>query len=203
MPKLIPRDERFHELFAEFGTHLLEAARKLEALTEQFDRLEERIAEIRAIEHQADLVDREISTRLERAFVTPFDREDIHSLSSRLDDVVDEIQEVAEAFVINDIDKPTSEAKALTRLLAAAASELQQALTKLEKLKGMEHNLAVIHELEHQADGLSRSAIAALFKGQSDAMFALKWREIYAGLEEAIDATEDSGEVLERILTKA
>ena len=203
MPKLIPRDERFYELFTQFADNLQQAASRLQGLTESYDRVEERIAEIRAIEHAADIVDREISARLERSFVTPFDREDIHALSSRLDDVVDEIQEVAEAFVINDIDVPTPEAQTLARLLASAAGQLKEAIDRLEKRKGLEPYLNVIHELEHEADGVSRAAIAGLFKGQSDAMYALRWREIYAGLEEAIDATEDSGEVLERILTKS
>ncbi len=202
MHRLIPRDEHFAELFAQFADHLLDAAQKLAALIEQYDRLEERIAEIRSIEHEADIVDREITLRLERTLVTPFDREDVHALSSRLDDVVDEIQAVAEAFVINGIDRPTPQAIALVRVLSAAASQLHGALHRLATFKGLEPHLKVVHELEHEADGLSRAAIAALFRGQSDAMFALRWREIYAGLEEAIDAMEDSGEVLERILTK-
>jgi uncharacterized protein len=202
MHRLIPRDEHFAELFAQFADHLLDAAQKLAALIEQYDRLEERIAEIRSIEHEADVVDREITLRLERTLVTPFDREDVHALSSRLDDVVDEIQAVAEAFVINGIDQPTPQAVALARVLSAAASQLHGALHRLDTFKGLEPHLKVVHELEHEADGLSRAAIATLFRGQTDAMFALRWREIYAGLEEAIDAMEDSGEVLERILTK-
>ncbi len=202
MPRLIPRDERFAEQFARFADHLLDAATKLAALVEQYDRLEERIAEIASVEHEADVVDRAITARLERTLVTPFDREDIHALSNRLDDVVDEIKAVAEAFIINDIERPTPQAVALVRVLAATASQLHDALLRLDSFKGMEPHLKVIHELEHEADGLSRAAIAALFKGQTDAMFALRWREIYAGLEEAIDAMEDSGEVLERILTK-
>ena len=202
MHRLIPRDEHFAELFAQFADHLLDAAQKLAALIEQYDRLEGRIAEIRSIEHEADIVDREITLRLERTLVTPFDREDVHALSSRLDDVVDEIQAVAEAFVINDVDRPTEQAVALARVLSATASQLHGALHRLGTFKGLEPHLKVIHELEHEADGLSRAAIAALFRGQGDAMFALRWREIYAGLEEAIDAMEDSGEVLERILTK-
>jgi uncharacterized protein len=200
--RLIPRDERFADLFRNFADDLLDAALKLAALIEHFDRLEERIAEIRAVEHDADIVDREINTRLERTLVTPFDREDIHALSSRLDDVVDEVQAVAEAFAINDIQAPTPQARALADVMAKEAAELHAALSRLDTFKGLEPHLTVIHELEHQADGLSRAAIAALFKGQTDAMFALKWREVYAGIEEAIDAMEDSGEVLERILTK-
>ena len=203
MPRLIPRDERFYDLFKQFAAYLLDAARKLEAMITQYDRLDERVAEIRAIEHQADMVEREIGVRLERAFMTPFDREDIHSLSSRLDDIIDEIQEVAEAFLIYNIGRPTPQAQRLAGILSAQSSQLSQVLGKLESLQDLEPSLREIHELENEADGLSRSAIAALFAEQTDAMVALKFREVYATLEEAIDAAEDAGEVIERIVAKA
>ncbi|MGO9178162.1 MAG: DUF47 domain-containing protein [Candidatus Limnocylindrales bacterium] len=203
MPRLIPRDERFYDLFKQFAAYLLDAARKLEAMITEYDRLDERVAEIRAIEHQADMVELEIGVRLERAFMTPFDREDIHSLSSRLDDIIDEIQEVAEAFLIYNIGRPTPQAQRLAGILSAQSSQLSQVLGKLESLQDLEPSLREIHELENEADGLSRSAIAALFAEQTDAMVALKFREVYATLEEAIDAAEDAGEVIERIVAKA
>jgi hypothetical protein len=203
MPRLIPRDERFYDLFKQFAAYLLDAARKLEAMITEYDRLDERVAEIRAIEHEADMVEREIGVRLERAFMTPFDREDIHSLSSRLDDIIDEIQEVAEAFLIYNIGRPTPQAQRLAGILSAQSSQLSQVLGKLESLQDLEPSLREIHELENEADGLSRSAIAALFAEQTDAMVALKFREVYATLEEAIDAAEDAGEVIERIVAKA
>jgi len=203
MPRLIPRDERFYDLFKQFAAYLLDAARKLEAMITEYDRLDERVAEIRTIEHQADLVEREIGVRLERAFMTPFDREDIHSLASRLDDIIDEIQEVAEAFLIYNIGHPTPQAQRLAGILSAQASQLSQVIGKLESLHDLEPSLREIHELENEADGLSRSAIAALFAEQTDAMVALKFREVYATLEEAIDAAEDAGEVIERIVAKA
>ncbi len=203
MPRLIPRDERFYDLFKQYAGYLLDGARKLEAMIAEYDRLDERVAEIRAIEHQADLVELEIGVRLERAFMTPFDREDIHTLSSRLDDIIDEIQEVAEAFLIYNIARPTPQAQRLAGILSAQASQLSQVIGKLESLHDLEPSLREIHELENEADGLSRSAIAALFSEQTDAMVALKFREVYATLEEAIDAAEDAGEVIERIVAKA
>jgi len=203
MPRLIPRDERFYDLFKQFAAYLLDGARKLEAMIAEYDRLDERVAEIRAIEHQADVVEVEIGVRLERAFMTPFDREDIHSLSSRLDDIIDEIQEVAEAFLIYNIGRPTPQAQRLAGILSAQASQLSQVIGKLESLHDLEPSLREIHELENEADGLSRSAIAALFSEQTDAMVALKFREVYATLKEAIDAAEDAGEVIERIVAKA
>jgi uncharacterized protein len=202
MPSFIPRDERFFELFNQFAAYLLDAARKLEAMITEYDRLDERVAEIRVIEHEADVVDVEIGVRLERAFMTPFDRSDIHELSSRLDDIVDNIQEAAEGFLIYHVDQPTPPAQRLAGILSAQAAQLGQAIGRLDSLRDLEPLLKEVHELENEADGLSRSAIAALFE-QPDAMLALKLREVYAILEEAIDSAEDAGEVIERIIAKA
>src|SRR6188508_3122920 len=101
--RLIPRDIKFLDLFAASGQNLSSAANKLRDLITDFDRLDERIGEIQALEKQGDKIDREISARLEQSFVAPFDREDIHDLTSRLDDVVDYIQAVAESLVIYDV----------------------------------------------------------------------------------------------------
>src|SRR5512136_1009425 len=100
MVRIIPRDEKFQALFVQDGENMLTAARKLEEMISVYDRLEERVAEIRVLEHRGDEIDTEVEVRLDRAFITPFDRADIHDLVSRVDDVVDGIQEVAETFVI-------------------------------------------------------------------------------------------------------
>ena len=167
-----------------------------------YDRLEERVARIRELEHAGDEIDAALEARLESAFVTPFDREDIHTLAARLDDVVDGIQEIAETLVIYAVRQPTEEARGLARILSAQAVELGQALRRIEGLKGLEPHLKAIHELENEADGLSRAAIANLFSGGEDALDVIKWRDIYHALENTIDAAEDAGEVLERMLHK-
>jgi predicted phosphate transport protein (TIGR00153 family) len=202
MVRLIPRDERFQELFVEDAQVLLEAARKLEDMVGVYDRLDERVAEIRALEHRGDEIDTEVEVRLDRAFITPFDREDIHDLVSRLDDILDRIQETAETFVIYDVMTPTDDARRLVGILSAQANQLNEAIGKLEGLKGMESNLKAIHDLENEADGLSRAAVARLFRGGHEAIEVIKWRDIYTVLENTIDAAEDAGEVIERILAK-
>jgi predicted phosphate transport protein (TIGR00153 family) len=200
--RLIPRDERFFELLTEDAENLLAAARALEAMAAQYDRLEERVAEIRELEHRGDEIDEEISARLERAFVTPLDREDIHELAVHMDDVVDGIQEVAETFVIYAIEQPTEEARHLARILAAQAVQLVEAIRKLEKLQGLEPHLREIHSLENEADRLSRGAIAALFRERADPLEVIKWRDVYHALEDTIDAAEDAAEAIERTLHK-
>jgi len=200
--RLIPKDTRFYDLFAADGDNLLAAARELEEMILVYDRLEERVARIRELEHAGDEIDDALEARLENAFVTPFDREDIHALAARLDDVVDGIQEIAETLVIYAVEQPTEEARGLARILSAQSVELSQALRRIEGLKGLEPHLRAIHELENQVDGLSRAAIASLFSGGQDTLDVIKWRDIYHALEETIDAAEDAGEVLERMLHK-
>jgi uncharacterized protein Yka (UPF0111/DUF47 family) len=100
------------------------------------------------------------------------------------------------------VERPTAEAVRLAGILSAQAAQLSAVIDRLESMKGLERHLKEIHQLENEADGLSRSAIGALFE-QPDAMVAMKYREVYAHLEEAIDSSEDAGEVIERIVAKA
>jgi predicted phosphate transport protein (TIGR00153 family) len=200
--RLIPRDVKFLDLFAESGENLSSAANRLRDLIDNFDRLEERIAEIQALEKESDDLDRRINERLEQAFVAPFDREDIHELTVRLDDVVDSIQAVAESLTIYDVRKPTEECRALAGLLAEQGTELAATLNKLESMKGLTEHLVKVHDLEHRADGISRAAIARLFRERNDPLEVIKWREIYLELENAIDAGEDAAEAIERMIHK-
>jgi len=201
--RLLPRDVKFVDLFSEAGANLAEAAARLNDLVRNFDRLDERIKEIQALEHRGDDIDREIDARLESAFVTPFDREDIHELTVRTDDVVDLIQQVGESLMIYDVKEPTDECRRLARILADQGVELSAALKKLEKMKDLGGHLERIHQLEYEADGVSRAAIARLFRERHDPLDVIKWREIYLGLENAIDAAEDAAEAVEKMVHKA
>ena len=203
MVRIIPRDEKFQELFVEDAQNMLTAARKLEEMITVYDRLEERVAEIRVLEHRGDEIDTEVEVRLDRAFITPFDREDIHDLVNRIDDVVDGIQEVAETFIIYGVTETTDDAKRLSAILSAQATQLNEAVGKLEGLKGLEGNLKEIHELENEADGLSRAAVARLFQNDPQPLNVIKWRDIYIALENTIDAAEDACEVIEKIVAKS
>jgi uncharacterized protein len=203
MVRLIPRDEKFYDLFIRDGENLLDAARKLEEMSNNYDRLDERVAEIQVLEKRGDEIDDELLARLKRSFITPFDREDIHELVVHLDDVVDGIQATAEIFVIYGITAPDDDVKHLVRLLTGQAVQLLEALTSLEGKRDVGPHLQQIHELEHQADALSRAAIGRLFRGGHDPLEVIKLRELYSELEETIDAAEDAAEVIERILAKA
>jgi predicted phosphate transport protein (TIGR00153 family) len=203
MVRLIPRDEKFYDLFTRTGEIILETSRALESMLSTYDRLHERVAEIQALEKQGDVVDREVAARLERSFVTPFDREDIHELSVHLDDVLDGIQATAETFIIYKVHSPSVEAKEMAGILAAQAVQLLEALTNLERGKDIAPHLETVHDLEHKADGISRAAIGRLFEAGSDPLEVIKLRDIYRSLEDTIDAAEDAAEVIERILAKS
>jgi predicted phosphate transport protein (TIGR00153 family) len=201
--RILPRDPKFFELFIADGDNLEAATGALNEMVEQYDRLDERIAGIQALEKRGDEIDREVTRKLEDAFVTPFDREDIHELVSRLDDVVDGVQAIAETFVIYGVAAPTPEARRLAAILDGQGKELAQALRKLDGLKDLERHFDAVHELENEADGLSRAAVAKLFRDDLPPIDVIKWRDLYNYLEEAIDAAEDAAEAMERMYHKA
>jgi uncharacterized protein len=201
--RILPRDPKFFELFIADGDNLEAAAGALHALVDEYDRLDERITNIQALEKRGDQIDREVNRKLEDAFITPFDREDIHELVSRLDDVVDGIQEIAETFVIYGVAAPTPEAKRLAAILDSQAVELAAALRKFDGLKDLERHFEAVHELENEADGLSRAAVGRLFRGELPPIEVIKWRDLYNGFENTIDAAEDAAEAMERMYHKA
>ena len=201
--RLLPKDVKFFDLFVADGENLDAAATRLHQMVSEYTDLDRHVEEIQRLEKAGDHIDRQITQRLEDAFVTPFDREDIHDLTVRLDDVVDGIQAAAETFVIYAIAKPTDEARELTRILAAQGVELLAALRKLDGLKGLETHLERVHDLEHEADALSRAAVGRLFRESTDPIDVIKWRDLYRELEDAIDAAEDAAEAIERMYHKA
>jgi len=200
--RLMPRDVKFFDLLIADGANLLAATHELSELMTSYDDLDGRIERIQGLEHAGDQIGAEIEKRLEGAFITPIDREDIHELARRLDDVVDRIQETAEAMQIYVVAAPSEEAKRLASILEEQAVELDAAFRKFESMKGLSEHVRRIHVLENEADGLSRSAIGRLFREDTDPLDVIKWRDIYASLEESIDAAEDVSEIIQRVVHK-
>jgi hypothetical protein len=201
--RILPKDPKFFELFILDGDNLAAAATALNEMVGQYDKLESRVANIQALEKRGDEIDEEVTRRLEDAFVTPFDREDIHELVSRLDDVVDGIQSIAEAFVIYGVTQPSAEARRLAGILDGQGSELAAALQKFNGMKDLERHFAAVHQLEKEADGLSRAAMARLFHDDLPVIEVIKWRDLYTYFEDTIDAAEDAVEAMERMYHKA
>jgi uncharacterized protein len=199
--RLIPREERFFDLFVEDAANVLGAARLLEAMLRSWDEIERRAGEIKDAEHRGDEITHNIGQKLESTFVTPFDREDMHALISGLDDVLDGIEEIADTLILYKIDAPTAAAVELGTLIVRQCEQIHEALGHLRGFKGLDAYRIEIHRLENEGDRIGRQAIAGLFD-TNDPIHILKWRKVYNQLEDTIDLCEDVADIIERITLK-
>ena len=199
---LIPRDNRFFDLFVEDAANVVAAARVLEQFMRNYGERERLASQLRDAEHAGDQMSHNIGRQLEQTFVTPFDREDIHALISRLDDVVDLIEEVADTFILYGIEAPTELAIQQTEIIVLQCEQVAEALANLRSFRGLERYWIEIHRLENEGDRIVRRGIAELFTNGDDAVNVIKWKDVYSLLEEAIDASEDVANVIERIVVK-
>jgi predicted phosphate transport protein (TIGR00153 family) len=202
MVRLIPREERFFDLFVEDAANVLGAARLLEAMLKNYDTVEKRAGELRDAEHRGDEISHDIGHRLEHTFVTPFDREDIHALISGLDDVIDLVEEIGDTFVLYRIEAPTPTAIQQAAIIVRQCEQIHEALGHLRKFQGLDKYWIEIHRLENEGDQVVRTAIATLFRNGGNPLEVIKWKEIYALLESAIDKCEDVANTIERIVVK-
>jgi hypothetical protein len=199
--RLIPREERFFDLFVEDAANVVGGARLLEAMLRSWDEVERRAGEIRDVEHRGDEISHTIGHKLEATFVTPFDREDMHALISALDDVIDAIEEVADTFLLYKIDTPSAAAVELASIIVRQCEQIHEALGHLRGFKGLDAYRIEIHRLENEGDRVSRQAIAGLFD-TNDPIHIIKWRKVYNQLEDTIDLCEDVADIIERITLK-
>jgi uncharacterized protein len=200
--RIIPREERFFDLFVEDAANVLGAARMLEAMLRSYDDVPRRTAELRDAEHRGDEISHDIGHRLEGTFVTPFDREDIHSLISGLDDVLDMVEETGDTFGLYRIEAPTAIAVQQSTIIVKQCELLHEALLHLRGFRGLDKYWIEVHRLENEGDRLVRDAIAGLFDGTPDPIEVIKWKKIYNLLEATIDDCEDVANIIERIVVK-
>jgi predicted phosphate transport protein (TIGR00153 family) len=200
--QVIPREQGFYELFEKAAQNVTEAAALLLEMVTDYRDPEGSSAQIRQREHEGDEVTHQIMRSLATSFVTPFDREDTHELASTLDDIVDEIEAVADQFVLHHIERPLPEMRQQADVLARAASIVQEAIARLRSLTGLDPLLVEIHRLENEGDRVYRKTVAALFSGGYDAMDVLKSKEIVDSLERALDHCESVASTLETIALK-
>jgi len=201
----MPKEERFFELFSSQAQNIVKGAGLLVDLVRDQSRASDLRNEIEAVEHEGDITTHEIADRLNRTFITPFDHEDIHDLASRLDDVLDNIEATADRMFLYEAGPAGPEMVSLADVLSDATKALERAVEGLNDVNRnarriLDHCIE-IHRLENMGDEQSRLALAGLFKG-SDALHALKWKEIYDHVENAIDKCEDVASILEGIVVK-
>jgi uncharacterized protein Yka (UPF0111/DUF47 family) len=231
---LIPREMKFFDMFDEAAAIITRASEKFLDMLSNFDRgpspsdgvqaapssdadfvlpakgdATDRVAqcceELRREEHACDLVVERIIKALDTSFITPFDREDIHTLATSLDDVLDNMEETAHRFLTFRIDRPTPEAVTLARIVRDCCGHLEQALRLCRTMKdtdGIHTRLREITRLENEADQVYRETDAALFANPPEILYMVKLRELYAWLEETVDACRDVAMIISEIVIK-
>jgi predicted phosphate transport protein (TIGR00153 family) len=200
--RLIPREERFFDMFVEDAGNVLAAARELEAMLRSYDDIEARATRLREMEHHGDELSHAIGRKLDTTFVTPFDREDIHGLISSLDDVLDMVEEIGDTFILYRIEAPTPTAIQQAGIIVRQCEQLHEALSKLRGFKGLRDQWIEVHRLENEGDQLVRNAIAELFAGDLEPLEVIKWKDVYGLLETCIDRCEDVANIIEKIVVK-
>jgi predicted phosphate transport protein (TIGR00153 family) len=200
--RFLPKDEGFFGLFDQLSARLISAALLLKELFNEPHRLEELTTKIKAEEHAADVITYDIMQRIDRSFVTPLDREDIHMLANRLDNVVDLMDGTARRALMFQISERRESANALMAVLVECAEAIGRGVKDIRTPAAVHKAARQVKELEEKADGLYSKAIAALFAGKPDPLEVIKWKEIYDNLEHAVDECEDVANALESISLK-
>jgi predicted phosphate transport protein (TIGR00153 family) len=202
----IPRDMEFYDLFEQETKNLVVAAEKLVDLFEHYENVEGKAKELKALEHQGDVITHEIIARVHRSFVTPLDREDITLLAHSLDDVMDFIEAAGRTAWLYHIGVPTERARELARIVLQMARKLNEVIPRLRRRDQYTWILKQgvdINTLENDADEVHHAALAEIFDVcSSDTCGVIKWREVYDHLENATDRGEDVANVLEGIVLK-
>ncbi len=199
---LLPRDRTFFDLFIQAGQNSLHAARLLDEMMNTWPDSGGLSRSIVEAEQEGDRITHEIIKRLNSTFVTPIDREDIYGLATQMDDIVDFTEEAADFLGLYKIEAPMEQAQALTKVLVASCEQLAMGLEGLPTFKDLDKYWIEIHRLENDGDRISRDAVASLFSNGIDPMVVIRWKDMFAVLEEAIDATETAAQILEGIVIK-
>jgi predicted phosphate transport protein (TIGR00153 family) len=199
---LVPRDKHFFKEFISLAEEVRSGARVLRQMIATDPPDMQKVEAIKDIEHSCDECTRAIIDRLNRTFITPLDREDIHALAGSLDDVMDAIDAAAAVIRLYKITRVRNGAKRLVEIVNDSMDGITQALAALERRNGVLEIAARVKQLEHEADRVHQDAIVELFDQETDPIAVIKWKEIFDFLEEATDRCEDVANLLEGVIVK-
>lgn len=200
---LLPREDEYFSFFTQMTEKIQEASNGLvDMLNDTPENFETHTKKIKKSEHECDELTHKITTKLNSSFITPFDREDIYTLSVALDDICDYIDAGARAVVMYDIREISDHAKTLARIIQDLAKAINAAASMLSKPNGMNKHIVEIHRLENEADDVYFRAIGSLFKTETDPIRLIKWKELYEILENATDRAESVANIIESIVLK-
>ncbi len=200
--RILPRDEKFYDLFSQLAVRLTASASLLNELFQAPAQLASKVTAIKALEHEADNLTHDIIDRIDRTFVTPFDREDIHALASELDDVIDLIDGAARRAQIFRIQQPRQAAVVLSEVLSRAARTVEEGVRDMKSAKRVYAISEKLKVLEEEGDAVYHDAMGKLFAEGGDALEVVKWKDLYDKVEDALDRCEDVGNVLQSIALK-
>lgn len=202
---LIPKDEKFFDLLEQQVHTIVQAATLFRSMVESWKLDHEAIGKLKELEHEGDITTHEIIDKLNRTFVTPIDREDIHVLATELDDVIDFVQGISALMILFRIEKPTDDLVELAKILEEAASNVAKAVENVRDLSRPRRILDYcieVNRLENRGDRSWERAIGNLFNNTNNPMDVIKWKEIYDATEAAIDKCEDLANTIEGIVVK-
>ncbi len=202
LSKLLPHEDGFHDMFVELAENVYRASQAMVAMLENYSNPASDAEKIKDIEHANDTIIHSLMNKLNRTFITPFDREDIHELASKIDDVLDLTDAAASRLVTYRIDKIRPGVSDLSRVLLEATKEVVAAVRVLEKRNEILEHCIEINRLENEGDRVCRDLIANLFEQEKDPILVIKWKEIIEVLEIATDKCEDVANVVETITLK-
>ncbi|MBI1854171.1 MAG: DUF47 domain-containing protein [Planctomycetes bacterium] len=203
--RFIPREEKFFDLFDSAARCLAEAVGIFRDTLDRYERLDLATIRIKELEHEGDKITHDTMDKLNKTFITPIDREDIHDIISRLDDVLDYVDATIHRMLLYKVSAPTKFLKDQTDVLGLAVREVGAALQDLRNLKNpteILHHCIEINRLENEGDVLLRQAVASLFQNAKDPIEVIKWKEIYENVETAIDRCEDIANAIESVVVK-
>jgi predicted phosphate transport protein (TIGR00153 family) len=200
--RLKPEKREFFDLFTKAAENAREIARVLCDLLEGWPESRGMLRDIRELEHEGDRLTGEVINLLNRTFVTPLDREDMYQLASAIDDVCDHVDEAADNIDAYDVHEVPETARQQAEVIHRSAARLCEAVALLEGFRDSRRQLSALRELEDEGDRLEREAVADLFRREQDPLVVIRWKDIHAQLEEAVDACENAADVLEGILVK-
>jgi len=202
LPTLVPRDRVFFDLFNQAGQNTLRAAKLLQQMLSNWPDESGLARDILLAEQEGDRITHDLVQRVNTTFVTPIDGEDIYALATQIDDIVDYTEETADFLGLYKIEAPMEQAVEMAAVLVASCEQLAAALANLRGFKDLEQHWIEIHRLENDGDRLYRDAVASLFANGIDPMIVIRWKDLFAVLERAIDATETAAHILEGIVIK-
>ncbi|HKU37578.1 MAG TPA: DUF47 family protein [Polyangiales bacterium] len=201
--RLLPRDESFFDEFEKLGRKTVEGCKAFVALVEAPNDVQGQAKKVSDIEHECDRITHTVVAKLHTTFITPLDRNDIHRLVSKMDDVMDYVEAAAERLALYDIHSMTKEVADLAQVLLTSSERVCEAVSGFRDLKHPQKILdkcIEINRLENEADSLLRASLARLFREEKDPITILKWKEIYELLETATDRCEDVANIIEGVV---